>query len=267
MSELELKGPDLFSGRAFTVHEARLLETYAAHAWPARETEPLDGWLFRFNEGVTRRANSVLPLHEGGTAPLDERIQKAETFYKNHNLPPRFQITKAVLPSNLDTVLEQRGYVTEAPVDIQVAPVKGFHPSRSPADGEVSILFSPNQEWAEIYTDGFERNVIPPIPDDQFGQAIYPVFLNEEGETLGIGMGFLEAGWLGIFGMQTRIDMRNSGIGSALLMVMAAWASEQEAYGMYLQLEQYNDGARRLYERAGFKTVYGYHYRSLMEDT
>jgi len=267
VSELDLHSPDLFSGRPFTVEEARRLETLAAYAWPAGKTEALDGWVLRFNHGVTRRANSVLPLRNHSTDPLEQQIETAEQFYRDHSLPPRFQITKAVQPDDLDAILERRGYVIEAPVNIQVAPIKDFHPGRAAADGEVSLLDRPNDKWAEIYTTGFGRKVLPPIPAKQHGQAIYPVFQNDAGETLGIGMGFLSGGWIGIFGMQTLHEHRGLGIGSALLMVFAAWGEQQGAHGLYLQLEHDNPGAERLYQRAGFKTVYGYHYRSLMENT
>ena len=267
MSELGLNSPDLFSGRPFTIDEVRTLETLAAYAWPAGETAALDGWVLRFNHGVTRRANSVLPLRNLSTAPLEQQIEAAERYYRDHDLPPRFQITKAVQPSNLDDILEQRGYVIEAPVNIQVASIDGFHPCKKPADGDVTLLDKPNEEWAEIYTTGFGRKVLPPIPAEEHGQAIYPVFQNDDGETLAIGMGFLSDGWMGIFGMQTRPQHRGCGVGSALLMVFAAWGEQHGAHGLYLQLEHGNHGAARLYQRAGFKTVYGYHYRSLMETT
>ena len=37
----------------------RALEERAFNAWPALRSAYCDGWLFRFSEGLTRRANSV----------------------------------------------------------------------------------------------------------------------------------------------------------------------------------------------------------------
>lgn len=263
MPELVLTHPEVFSGRPFNADETRQIERMAADAWRAPHIENLDGWQLRYNQGVTRRANSVLPVVQDDSMGLEEKLTSVEAFYNSRDIPVRYQISPAVQPGDLDAVLEQRGYVIEAPVDIQIAAIEGFKPGGKPADGEISVFHEANEDWSEIYHTGFGRNFLPAASDEVPGSYIYPVFTAEDGTAAGIGLGYLHAGWIGIFGMQTRKEYRNTGIGTALLMVMAAWAQENDAHGIFLQIEHENPDAGRLYDRAGFKTVYSYHYRTL----
>jgi ribosomal protein S18 acetylase RimI-like enzyme len=47
-----------------------------------------------------------------------------------------------------------------------------------------------------------------------------------------------------------------------VLAALAGWAGAHGASRMYLQVERDNMPARRLYERAGFREICGYHYRT-----
>jgi hypothetical protein len=53
---------------------ARILEELSLGAWPARSAVFHDGWVLRFADGYTRRANSVNLIARGelpGAAPID----------------------------------------------------------------------------------------------------------------------------------------------------------------------------------------------------
>src|SRR5829696_4720159 len=56
------------------------LEAIAYDFWCAPEVEELDGWRLRFGYGVTGRANSVWPNHDG-TMPLAGKLERAEQWY------------------------------------------------------------------------------------------------------------------------------------------------------------------------------------------
>ena len=47
-----------------------------------------------------------------------------------------------------------------------------------------------------------------------------------------------------------------------MLAALAGWAGAHDAGRMYLQVERDNGPALRLYERAGFGEICGYHYRA-----
>ncbi len=62
--------------------------------------------------------------------------------------------------------------------------------------------------------------------------------------------------------MATIPRARGKGTARAVLAALADWAGSHEAHGMYLQVERDNAPALRLYDRAGFDEVCGYHYRT-----
>ena len=113
----------------------------------------------------------------------------------------------------------------------------------------------------EGYAGGFNRDVTTVI--DQITAPTAFLTYTADSAVQGVALGVLAEAWLGIFGMQTRPEPRGRGIGTRMGGGLVAWALEQGAEGVYLQVEQDNPDARRLYERLGFRTVYGYHYRTL----
>jgi GNAT superfamily N-acetyltransferase len=69
-------------------------------------------------------------------------------------------------------------------------------------------------------------------------------------------------GWAGVFGMATMPAARGRGAAREVLASLARWARRHGAARMYLQVERDNSPALRLYERAGFREVCAYSYRS-----
>src|SRR5215469_5058482 len=76
--------------------------------WPALRELVHDGWVLRFSEGYTKRANSVNPL-EAGSRGLAEKIQRCEAIYRANGLPTIFRLP-SFLPPEIDAALAARGY-------------------------------------------------------------------------------------------------------------------------------------------------------------
>jgi ribosomal protein S18 acetylase RimI-like enzyme len=87
------------------------------------------------------------------------------------------------------------------------------------------------------------------------------VILYAAGAPAAVGMGVVEAGWLGIFSMATLPAYRRRGAARAILRTLAVWAQLYEARHAYLQVMEHNLAAQTLYADAGFATAYRYHYR------
>jgi ribosomal protein S18 acetylase RimI-like enzyme len=81
-------------------------------------------------------------------------------------------------------------------------------------------------------------------------------------DVVAVGRAVVDTGWTGVFGMGTLPRARGRGTARDVLGALAGWAKAHEADRMYLQVERDNTQAQRLYERAGFSEVCGYHYRT-----
>lgn len=253
-------GPEVFAEDTLDAETVRRIEDMAASAWPSRESEPLDGWTLRHTAGFpSRRVNSVL-AHGDGAMAFDDRLAAAEAYYADRGLPCRFQATPACLPADLVERLDARGYEIEAPVDILIAPLAG-PPPLWPEGVTVEFPARPAPAWFELYRTGYGRDIggyLPCLPPS----ACFPLIRDAGGEAIGLGIGVAVAGWLAGFGLLTRADRRGRGIGNALLAALRGWGLAQGAFAAYLQVERDNESARRVYEKAGFRRVYGYHYRT-----
>lgn len=240
----------------------RAIEEVAADAVPAAVVERLDGWRLRFNFGVKRRPNSVLANADGGEMGLTAKLERAEAFYAAHGLKARFQLCPASVPAGLDAVLEARGYA-RAPeaVCVQVADLKDI---RFPAVGPV-LLEQPTQTFLDLYCDiegltGVKaeafRDMLTKLP----GEAVFALAHDVEDRPAAVGVGVAHGGRLGLFNIATHPDARRQGLASAVVGELCRWGKRKGLSEAYLQVAMGNLGARAVYERLGFRTLYEYFY-------
>ena len=91
--------------------KVRQFQEFLMNSWPAKHYYFLNGWILRFTEGVTSRANSVFPIQYTGTQKtLDHDIDLVEKAYKAFNLQPVFTMPDFHEPKNLKDKLLERGY-------------------------------------------------------------------------------------------------------------------------------------------------------------
>ena len=243
-----------------------LVEELAANALPPMVVQTLDGWRLRFNSGVTRRANSVLASGHGGRYTVEEKLEHARAFYARWDSNVRFQLNPSSQPSGLDEMLAERGYVKDGAVHVQTASVDCVLASMGERTGyRVRLEPALNAPWYALYaeTEGADahkaevrRTMFSRIPSP----AAY-VLVEIDGQPAAVGLGVLERGHVGVFNMATRAEFRRRGAATAVLRALAAWGRAQGAWAMYLQVAEENGGARSVYERFGFRTLYQYHYR------
>jgi len=245
------------------------LETLAANAWPAHQRELLDGWQLRFSEGVTRRANSVWPNGPTGVEGLGEKLARVEAFYARHHLPARYQISPAAQPVDLDTVLAERGYYSVARTAVQTAALTTILTRtsglRTQPDFAVELAEEFDEAWFAAFCEfesiaGHNAVVLRAILASIRPLTGYAL-LHIDGAPAALALGVVEGDWLGIFCMATDPGFRRRGAASAILRTLAIWAQLYDARRAYLQVMDQNAPAHALYARAGFETLYHYHYR------
>ncbi len=238
------------------------IERCAYAAWPAEEVSDLEGWRLRAMQGVSRRANSVWTAEGLPEGPVDDRIARAEAWYVSRGLAATFQLTRRTVPRGLDEALERRGYEIDAPVSIQVARAREVVRGQSEADVQVSRELS--DEWFDIsaHKGRFTRvvEVYRGLLARIGSQARYAL-VRVDGEPAAVGLGVIDAQWMGIFSMLTLSSHRRRGAGRAVLTALAGAALEHGVENLYLQVERDNAGAAALYASASFRELYGYHYR------
>jgi len=247
------------------------LEELAANAWPAAVVQIVDGWRLRFNWGVTRRANSVWPNETAGRFPVTEKLALVEEFYTRWGGPARYQLCPAAQPDNLDAILAQRGYASDALTAVQTAPLPTVLARTDPQPAHsVTVTDSFDKLWFATYcqaervtsqTAEARRTILQRI-GPRTGYAL----LRVEGHPAAIGLAVVEQGWSGIFSMATRPEFRRQGAATAILHGLARWSQQHQATQIYLQVMENNAAALALYDRIGFKTLYHYHYREAPQD-
>ena len=97
----------------------RHIEELALNAWPSLQTLLLDGWVVRFANGYTRRANSVNPLY-ASEQDTDAKLRACEQLYRDRGLKVVFKMTAASQPDGLDAFLAAQGYEIDAPTSVQL---------------------------------------------------------------------------------------------------------------------------------------------------
>jgi N-acetylglutamate synthase len=241
------------------------LEEYAINAWPAQQTLLYDGWVLRFANGYTRRANSVNPLYPSAL-PLAEKIAACEALYFGQGLTACYKMNDASQPTGLDNALGAAGYSIDAPTSVQTLDLRA-RPPASPADDrcQVEIASSPTAEWKEEFA---RMTSAPPqrrAAHEQILAAILPAAgyaaVRQDGRLVACGLGVLQNGYLGLFDIITDPACRRQGHAMRLINALFAWAIGQNAHTSYLQVMLNNPPALNLYRELGFREAYQYWYR------
>ena len=244
--------------------EINELELIAHNAWLAQERMRLGGWLLRADHGITRRANSVLPLGPPGME-VSTAIDFAIEFFTSRDLIPRFQVSEASLPSEIDTILADKGFSKVFPVEVWTSVISSLQ--RMEPSYETVYLDALSEEWIETYlaASGYNpssMNTRKGILERTDQPRVYVLARRDESVDA-VGFGVVEGNWLGIFNIGTRPDKRRSGAALSINHALGLWGEKQGATRVYLQVETNNNAAKHLYTKLGFTHAYTYWYRQL----
>jgi len=123
------------------------LEELSINAWPSLQTMLYDGWVIRFSDGHTRRANSSNPLYEG-VLGLDGKIDVCEKMYSDRHLDTVFKMTTASCPPGLDSTLAARGYSLVSGSAVQTLDLNGV---TGPDESNIALSPDASDEWISAY--------------------------------------------------------------------------------------------------------------------
>jgi ribosomal protein S18 acetylase RimI-like enzyme len=240
------------------------IEYLASHCWPAKEIERYHGWIIHWNDAVTWRANSVLPLEEPSDEILEDSIDYVIKFYRDRDTPPAFKISEESKPESLDITLEEMGFEKHMITHVQTAPISEI----ACLDPRVGVdLLRVNDEYIDTLFHGskreefaleIRREIIHRIEGEK---KIARVMI--DGQIAGVGLGVVEEDMLGLFSIRTLPDYQRRGVGWSINCALGIWGEENGANTAFLQVEAENTQALALYSSMGFQTRYTYWYRIL----
>lgn len=238
----------------------RTLEELSANAWPAFQTLLCDGWVVRFANGYTRRANSILPLYPSQRTPL-EKLAYCEELYRQRGLPTIFKLAGRDEARELNALLLVQGYRAEADTSVQTIDLLSWRGDTFP---EIRFSACLTDEWQTAFEAMNRLRPDQQANHTQILRSILPqtcyasVMIGEQ--VAGCALGVLENGAFGIFDVVIHPDHRKHGHGERLMRSLLAWAQQQGGHTAYLQVMLNNAPAQRLYARLGFTEQYQYWY-------
>ncbi|MFD1413330.1 GNAT family N-acetyltransferase [Oceanobacillus jeddahense] len=242
------------------------IEKLAVNAWPPHTQIIFDSWNLRATFGVTKRANSV---HTIGPIPENKDwLNIIEQFYKEKSITPCFYISE-ISPSELDVILEEKGYDKCDPSFIMQAPCEKILKNAIP-DHAWIIQSSSEIETAwikhlihlsEASPDKYEAysHILSAIKPMKHFISIYA-----GNQIVGMGSVVVENGWGCISNIVVDKNYRRKGIAVQLVRHLTAWALTNDASHVYLQVVAENQAALHLYNKLGFQIVSEYHFRVLV---
>jgi len=269
--------------------KVRFLEEIGANGHVALNVMQYDGWLLRFSNGYTSRANSVCVLYPS-TRPVEEKIAYCEKCYAEQGLPTIFKVTD--LDKEFSDLLVRRGYEIVTPTDVMEvvawdADAENENAENAYAEkenaesenacnehtgqvsdglGETYCVFSSEPtEWLPHYF-AFE-NVTDETKKKTFQKMLSRVMIDVsygilyyEGEPVACASIAVEHGYALLHNVIVTSSMRGKGLGEKLCRAMITKAKEMGADHVFLQVVQSNQVAMNLYKKLGFQKDYTYWY-------
>lgn len=252
-------------------------ETLSFNTHPCLIEEAYDGWLLRFAEGYTKRANSVNAIGKS-TIPFAEKITYCEEKYAEKKLPVVFKITP--MAAEMDDLLEKRGYSSVDKTNVMTVDLTGKGRSvakgneynkRKATDasglGDVTVTIEEKctESW-QYYYFTFNKVSVTAIPTAKKIQAkianpVLCAMVYLDKKTVACGLGVMEHGYVGLLDIVVKEEYRGCGFGKVLCQALLEKAKEQGATIGYLQVVDSNMVAKRLYKSLGFEELYSYWYR------
>ncbi|MBQ5317086.1 MAG: GNAT family N-acetyltransferase [Oscillospiraceae bacterium] len=240
------------------MEKIRFFEEIAANGHVALNVMQYDGWLMRFSEGYTGRANSVSVLYPS-YRDISEKIAYCEECYEKQGLPCIFKLTDADM--ELSSLLSDRGYKVVTPTDVKVLSLDG-----NAFGYDDGCIFSGEPwEWLPSYfefegitdtnkQDIYKRMLAKVVPPTIYCTVMY------EGVPAACASAVIERGYMLLQNVVVRPGLRGKGLGRRLCSAVIAKAYEQGADYSYLQVVQDNTAAVALYDKLGFEKIYSYWY-------
>jgi N-acetylglutamate synthase len=238
--------------------DALKIEEAGFSAWPCFEEEHFKGWRLRFADGFTKRANSANAGPEARNLFAPD-IREIERQYQERSIPTVFRLSSLRPSTEVDALLDARAYR-----NIERSLVMGLTIGLT-TPTKITVTSLASEQWLDTYYEVSGKlakhrqahlRLLQAMPEKTF----FAVILEAEIPVC-CGIGVITGAYLGLFEIVTRTSHRGHGLATNLCQSILAWGSEHGAKNAFLQVEEMNHGAIRIYEKLGFRNLYQYWYR------
>ena len=238
----------------------RALEELSLNAHPSLNTMFYDGWVLRFADGYTSRANSVNMLYSS-QMPLADKIDFCEAIYSRQGLPTVFKVTPLSL--HIDNVLAERGYSVVTPTKLMTMDISNLISSDFNSS---AVCEGIHENWQNHYfrlnqTD-VEKIAVAKQIQSNIMNCVLTATLSDENEVVACGLCVVQQGYAGLYDIIVSSQSRKKGYGRDICTSLINNAIHFGAKKAYLQVVADNAGAIELYKKMGFTDIYQYWYRS-----
>mgnify|MGYP000922526429 CR=1 FL=1 len=231
------------------------LENSLLKVWPSFSTMMVDGWAVRLGGGYSGRANSASALQIGATL-TSTQLEDIEVHYREAGLPSTVRITPLAAPQMLE-LLNGRGYVTVADSLTQIADL-----IQQPSATNVLLGEKADEPWlngvcrSQSGAKRFPEKLHAIVSRIQVPHRFATLVM--DGQPCAFGLGAIDGDWAELGCIMVDADKRGTGCGRAIVTSLMAWAQAVGAGHAFLQVDEKNAPALKLYERLGFRTLYPY---------
>lgn len=254
------------------------LERLAARGWPGVERLRLGGWLLRAGLGWTSRANSCLVAGDPGL-PMAEALEVVVRFYRRRGLVPRLQYVGALGAGERATGPPRPeadrgaagsargggpdGWVAYDETLMLVADLRRLDLTTG-AEGVADRRASrwadrPDDDWLAVNRGG-EGRANPAVARVLSAAPAQYLTVADDTGPVAVARVARTDDWTGLAGVEVTPGARRTGLGTRVTVESLAWARRYGARFAYLQVQESNPVALRLYERLGFRRHHTYHY-------
>ncbi len=242
--------------------EIQKFEEMCLNGHVALNTLLYDGWLLKFSEGYTGRANSVSVFYPS-SMPFTDKVPFCEQMYKLQGLPCQFKLTE--LDTELNDFLTKRGYKVVTPTDLMFCDLTGTQLTSSD-DSKIEYVFSSSpDEWLPIFfkvheiNDAHDQDVYTRMLAKVLVDTIYCTVLYD-GKPAACSSATIENGYMLLQNVIVSAELRGYGLGKKVCSAILEKAKAAGAHHSYLQVVQTNTVAVNLYKSLGFEKLYSYWY-------
>ena len=237
-----------------------MYEELSMNAHPASQTQFYDGWVLRFANGYTKRANSVNPLYQH-TIDLNEKIMRCEEKYAKQGLPTIFKLTDGSDPV-IDKALEARNYITDDPAYVMDMDLH----DRFTMPKEIVLTDHADEEWLNAYfsfsaySDPASMSAARRILENVKNKMVCARIVKDN-VTVACGSSVIERGYVSLLNIVVEQARRGEGYGAQICGSLLAAATRSGARTAFLQVGRTNHVAIGMYRKLGFDVAYSYWYR------